>query len=45
MSKNNKNLRNIGLNITKKGLKKAKNNLKSDIVIKNKGEEKCIKQN
>ena len=33
--KNNKNLRNIGLNITKKGLKKAKNNLKSDIVIKN----------
>ena len=33
--KNNKNLRNIGLNITKKGLQKAKNNLKSDIVIKN----------
>ncbi len=33
--KNNKNLRNIGLNITSKGLKKAQNNLKSDIVIKN----------
>ena len=33
--KNNKNLRNIGLNITKKGIKKANNNLKSDIVIKN----------
>ena len=32
--KNNKNLRNIGLNITSKGLKKVKNNHKSDIVIK-----------
>ena len=30
----NRNLRNIGLNITKKGIKKAKNNLKSDIFIK-----------
>ena len=33
--KKNKNLRNIGLNITSKGLKKVKNNIKSDIVIKN----------
>ena len=30
----NRNLRNIGLNITKKDIKKAKNNLKSDIFIK-----------
>ena len=33
--KKNKNLRNIGLNITSKGLKKVKNNIKSDIFIKN----------
>jgi len=33
--KKNRNLKNIGLNITKKGIKKAKNKLKSDIVIKN----------
>ena len=33
--KKNRNLRNIGLNITKKGITKTKNNLKSDIVIKN----------
>ena len=32
--KKNRNLRNIGLNITKKDIKKAKNNLKSDIFIK-----------
>ncbi len=33
--KNDKNLGNIRLNITSKGIKKVKNNLKSDIVIKN----------
>ena len=33
--KKNRNLRNIGLNITTKGIKKTKNNIKSDIVIKN----------
>ena len=32
--KKNRNLSNIGLNITTKGLKKVKNNLKSDIFIK-----------
>ncbi len=33
--KNDKNIGNISLNITSKGIKKVKNNLKSDIVIKN----------